>query len=37
MDNEMCERRSISPGYIAKEAAPPKPRKENYYRIIKGK
>ncbi|MBP5627336.1 nitroreductase [bacterium] len=28
---------SISLGYIAKEAAPPKPRKENYYRIIKGK
>ena len=26
---------SISLGYIAKEAAPPKPRKENYYRIIK--
>ena len=26
---------SISLGYIDKEAAPPKPRKENYYRIIK--
>ncbi|MBO7447785.1 nitroreductase [bacterium] len=26
---------SISLGYIAKEAAPPKPRKKNYYRIIK--